>query len=43
MLNPVFVLLKSASGVAKRVDEHTLCLARKLDLQRFQRQQVVAP
>ena len=35
-------MLKSATGVIRRVDKHTLHLARKLSLQRFQRQQVIA-
>ncbi|MBT9137292.1 MAG: hypothetical protein DDT34_02380 [Firmicutes bacterium] len=42
MLQPIVVMRKRAARVVRRVDEHALYLSRKLSLQRFQRQQVVA-
>lgn len=42
MLHSVVVMHERASSVVRRVDEHTLHLARILRLQRLQRQQVVA-
>ena len=42
MLQPVVVVREGAARVVRRVNEHALHLARKLGLQRFERQQVVA-
>ena len=42
MLQPIVVVRECAAGVVRRVNEHALHLARKLRLQRFERQQVAA-
>ncbi len=42
MLQPVVIMGKGTTGVVGRVNKHALHLARKLLLQRLQRQQVVA-
>jgi hypothetical protein len=42
VLKRIVVVLKGAAGVVRRVNEHALHLARKLGLQRLERQQVVA-
>ena len=42
MLQPIVIMLEGAASVVRRVDENAFHLARKLRLQRLERQQVVA-
>jgi len=41
MLQPIVIVREGTPGVVRRVDKHALHLARKLLLQRLQRQQVI--